>query len=85
MDRSNYCSTAAGSAPSRKRAWKLIWEVRVNRLLTGSNHQLDEKERIMNKGLADAFSVIDLWIRAIFGAIESTVFLPFNFIAALFN
>jgi hypothetical protein len=39
----------------------------------------------MNKGLSDAFNVIDLWIRAIFGAIESTVFLPFNFILALFN
>jgi hypothetical protein len=39
----------------------------------------------MEKGLSDAFNVIELWIRAIFGAIESTVFLPFNFILALFN
>ena len=39
----------------------------------------------MEKGLSDAFTVIELWIRAIFGAIESTVFLPFNFILALFN
>ena len=40
---------------------------------------------MVNKGLSDAFTVIDLWIRAIFGAIESTVFLPFDFIIALFS
>lgn len=39
----------------------------------------------MNKGLGDAFTVIDLWIRALFNAIESTVFLPFTFVFALFN
>jgi hypothetical protein len=45
--------------------------------------QTNKKEKIMNKGLADAFSVIDLWIRAVLGAIESTVFFPLNFIIAL--
>lgn len=39
----------------------------------------------MNKGLNSAFTVIDLWLRAIFEAVESTVLLPFNFIRALFD
>jgi hypothetical protein len=39
----------------------------------------------MNKGLGDAFTVITLWFRALFNAVESTVLLPFDFVVALFN
>jgi hypothetical protein len=39
----------------------------------------------MEKGISGAFGVIDTWIRALFSAVELTVFLPFQFIIALFN
>ncbi len=47
--------------------------------------QTEQKEKTMDKGLSSALNVIDLWVRAILGALESTVFLPFNFLSALFN
>jgi len=49
------------------------------------NHNQKQKEQVMDKGLNDAFTVIDLWIRAVLGALEATVYLPFKFLGALFD